>query len=64
MYKPYKKIRGFQTFVNRRWYGKGVVYSWISIKRNGVMQTLGDPWRCINPPIVEIERELFDVKTI
>lgn len=59
MSRPYKIICGIQTYVKRRSYGQGVMYSWIQVENgDGEMMTLGDPWKCINPPIKEVEREL------
>ena len=56
--KPYKIINGVQTYISRRRYGNGVVYSWISIEIDGELITLGDPWKAINPPIKEIQEEI------
>jgi hypothetical protein len=56
MIKPYKIINGIQTYISRRGYGNGVIYSWIHIKdRNGEFKTLGDPWKAVNPPINQIK---------
>lgn len=59
MSRPYKIINGIQTYAKRRSYGQGVIYTWIQVVNgDGELMSIGDPWKCINPPIKEVEREL------
>jgi len=64
--KPYKIINGIQTYISRRGYGRGVVYSWIYIDgktETDEMICLGDPWKAINPSVREIGESIMQLRT-
>lgn len=47
-------VYGRSVRFTRRWYGKGVCFTWVEVFLNNAWHSLGDPWRAVTPPRKEM----------